>query len=156
MHCVCVYVYDAELMRSLRDRIWWLLNIPVDSPDRPPYFSDHTTHIVQQWNFYPGSKVTINVYSDSPTVELFVNGVTQGRQSLIAPALGGPSYASYPTVEYQAGNITAVGLSVAGLVQSQDVVFTPGVPVALQLTVDAPSASTGTGSALFADGQVDC
>ena len=93
----------------------------------------------------------MHVYSDSPVVELFINGVSKGWQNLTPPARGGPSYAQYSKIPFQPGNITAIGLDAHGERMSADTVLTPAMPAAIVLTVDAPS---GDAAAIFADGQV--
>jgi hypothetical protein len=52
---------------------------------------------------------TVNVYSDLPTVELFVNDVSVGRQVLTCPTDGwGPSWATFNTGRVFAGDLRAV------------------------------------------------
>jgi hypothetical protein len=52
---------------------------------------------------------TVNVYSDLPTVELFVNDVSVGRQLLTGPTDGwGPSWATFNTGHFVAGDLRAV------------------------------------------------
>ena len=51
------------------------------------------------------------------------------------------------------GNLTAVGRSASGEAESSHSIFTPGAAVAIQLSIDAPSVRTGTGSSLVLDGQ---
>lgn len=91
-----------------------------------------------------GSQLSAVVYSSASSVELFVNGVSQGRQSM---AFG--EAAPYPNITYQPGNITAVGYDASGAVIASKTVVTVGAPVALQLSIDAPS----DGSAIAADGK---
>lgn len=52
-----------------------------------------------------------------------------------------------------AGNVTCIGRDRAGKVVAVDTRFTSGIAAAIVLSLDAPSALTGTGTALLADGQ---
>ena len=91
--------------------------------------------------------MTVNVYTDSPAVELFLNGESIGSQPVARYMFGAFSVAVVP------GNLTAVGRSAAGEIESSHSIFTPGKAAAIQLSIDAPSVMTGTGSALVLDGQ---
>ena len=51
------------------------------------------------------------------------------------------------------GNVTALAYDAQGALVARDEYVTPGAPVVLALTVDVPSARTGTGEALLLDGQ---
>ena len=95
---------------------------------------------------------TVHVYTSAPTVELIANGVSQGRASVRRGTLGGPSWAEF-SVPYAPGNVTALALSSANATVASQTYSTPGAPAALELTLDAPSAKTGTGTALLLDGQ---
>eukprot|EP01052_Picozoa_sp_SAG31_P046097 SAG31_NODE_8678_length_1407_cov_2.000000_2_plen_195_part_00 len=78
---------------------YWLRQIADASPDKTfPTEDEHMVHIVQSWdktNLDPrksgDENVTIQVYTDAPAVELFVNGESAGMQELhsVAPALNG-------------------------------------------------------------------
>lgn len=62
-------------------------------------------------------------------------------------------FASFKSVEYAAGNLTAVGrLTANGTVLAMHTQLTPGSATAIVLSLDAPSVATGTGSALLLDG----
>ena len=86
-------------------RTYWLQQIPDSSSDKTFKTADeHLVHIVQTWdssNLDPessGKNVTIQVYSDMPSVELFVNGESAGVRELhsVAPALaGGDTWAEW-------------------------------------------------------------
>ncbi len=47
--------------------------------------TDHTLHVLPHWNWKEGQNVPVYVYTDYPTAELFVNGVSQGRQTKAVP-----------------------------------------------------------------------
>jgi hypothetical protein len=66
-----------------------------------------------------------------------------------------PAYASQVTfsVPYAPGKLTALALDGSGKVVDQHSVATTGTVAAIQFSIDAPSADTGTGDALVADGE---
>ena len=41
--------------------------------------TDHTLHVLPHWNWKEGQNVPVFVYTDYPSAELFVNGVSQGK-----------------------------------------------------------------------------
>lgn len=102
----------------------------------------------------------MHVYTSADSVELFVNGVSQGRQhvaSVMATRSGrqptvAQTYAEFAAVRWEAGNVTATAYDAAGKAVAQHVVHTAGAAVALRLSVDCPSPATGTGTALLLDG----
>jgi len=140
-------------------RTQWLLTIP-DGPDKTfPTSGAHEVHIVESWespDSFPstlGNKTRdVHVYSSAPAVELFVNGKSQGMRA-IRPMLQGPgAYAEWTGVPWESGTLTAVA-HVEGKQVAQAERRTNGAATSLSLTVDAPSAATGTGHALLLDGQ---
>ena len=149
---------------------WWyqaLDGIAESDAGRPPMPKSHTTRIVQE-NLAPpppgpdpparrrstsptasfdNTNLSINVYTDSSGVELFLNGKSFGKQSVPRYMYGSFS------VPFAPGNLTAVGISVSGEHESTHSIFTPGAAVGIVLSIDVPSARPGTGSALVLDGQ---
>ena len=96
----------------------------------------------------------IDVYSDLASVELFINGVSQGRQSPSDPySSSRNSFAAWTALSYAPGNLTAVGYNGQGQPAAAHTVLTSQPPTQLLLSIDAPSNATGTGDALLADGQ---
>jgi hypothetical protein len=89
----------------------------------------------------------INVYSNAPLVRLGAAGPVQP----ISPY----GYATFKAVPYAPApaTLTATALAADGATAlASHTVAAWGQPVALRLTVDAPSAATGTGSAVYLDG----
>ena len=82
----------------------------------------------------------------------YVNGVSQGVKKVTRMVHAPGSYAEWLAVPWTAGNLTAVARDVAGKAVATDARFTNGAAAALTLSIDAPSAVTGTGSALLLDG----
>jgi hypothetical protein len=143
-------------------RALWLSGIGEKSPDRPPLPQSHTIRIVQdnekasrarapglQRSLSDGQDLIniIQVYSSCPTVELLVNGVSQGNRTVQRYM-----WAEF-NFSYVAGNLTAVGYSASGAVVATHTVETTSAAVGLRVSVDVPSAITGTGEALMLDGQ---
>jgi hypothetical protein len=151
-------------------RALWLSGIPTTDAGRPALPAGHTVRIVQHNNQDIGedgtwmvpsaprnTNRTVQVYTDCPAVELFVNGKSMGVQSV----------ARYMWAEFtfpianSAGNLTAVALDsytlgsadVAAAPLASHTVMTAGAATAVVLSIDVPSALTGTGSALLLDGQ---
>jgi len=92
---------------------------------------------------------SINVYTNSKTVSLEVNGKEVARTSDIKPY---ENLASFSGIKYAAGTLTAKSWDGAKMVGSHTV-ETEGVPMKIVLSLDMPSASSGTGSAVVADGE---
>jgi hypothetical protein len=91
----------------------------------------------------------IQVFSDLPIIELFLNGKSEGT----APCTPG-GFAAFSLLHgYAPGNLTAVGMAAKGSeVLASHTIVTAGAPTAIKLSIDVPSKLTGTGSALVLDG----
>jgi len=97
---------------------------------------------------------TIHAYSNAPFIELFVNNASQGILPVSTMFRGAGSYAEFEDVKWEAGILSAVArIASDGDAVASTQVETCGPPVALKLSSDCPSPQTGTGSALFLDGQ---
>lgn len=143
-------------------RSQWLLGVSDSRVDKP--FSTHGAHEVHiveywespnNWNETKGNKTrAIHAYTNAPFVELFANGESQGILPVVPMVTGaGGSYAEWPTVPWAPGSLTAVARSVNGTSVAQASRATNGQVAGLVLSLDSPSESTGTGRALFLDGQ---
>ena len=117
-------------------------------------------HLVESWespDSFPstaGNKTrSIHAYTSAPSVELMVNGKSQGVRSVTAMVEGPGSYAEWTSVPYEAGTLSAVARDSKGAAVATAVRKTNGKASALSLTIDAPSKLTGTGIALLLDGQ---
>ena len=96
---------------------------------------------------------TVHAYSSAPRVELLVNGQSQGSRGIVPMRRGPGSYAEWLEVPFEAGTLTAVATDAAGAVVATAARHTNTHKAALQLGIDAPHQSTGTGSTLLLDGQ---
>lgn len=106
----------------------------------------------------PTSQRNITVFSDAASVELFVNGVSQGEkllptQSRSPNASTVQTWAEWDNIEWLPGNITVIARDLLGSPVAVDTRWTCGVAAALVLSIDAPSPLSGTGSKLLLDGQ---
>ena len=137
----------------------WLSNISKSDPGRPingVIDDDETTvFIIETWQPPPagyGTQRHVTVYSNAPTIQLELNGKVVGTQRI--PDYGQDSYGQCSfSLTYAAGNLTAVGLDAAGKILNTFTAMTPADSVKVELTIDVPSAATGTGDAVVADGE---
>lgn len=86
------------------------------------------THIIGHWNYAPGTKKNIYVVSGADKVELFVNGKSKGFGEQSSRFLF-----TFPNIEWQPGEIKAVGYSAENKKVSEDEKETAGEPYALRL-----------------------
>ena len=87
------------------------------------------THIIGHWNYDAGTVKTVYVVSNSPDVELLLNGQSLGH--------GKRSYRylfTFPDVAFASGKLEAVGYGEDGKEQSRSTLETAGAPHHLQLT----------------------
>jgi len=132
----------------------WLSNISKSDAGRPVGVvgdAPYTTFIIESWVPGPaghGANRTINVYSNAAAIRLELNGKVVGMQHV-------PYFASQVTfsVAYSPGKLVAIALDASGTQVDQHSIATTGAVAAMQFTVDAPSAATGTGDAVVADGE---
>lgn len=71
-------------------------------------------HVFPYWDFNPGQLIDVRVCSNLPTVELFVNGVSCGKQQLDHDVGSGPHIIGDYQVRYVRGEITAVAYDESG------------------------------------------
>lgn len=103
---------------------------------------EHTLHILPHWT-WPGreGKVTpVFVYTDFPTVELFVNGKSQGKRSKRTDGSLQERYRlMWNNVVYEPGELKAVAYDKSGKIVSTEIIKTAGKPDHLALSVDRSS-----------------
>jgi beta-galactosidase len=99
------------------------------------------THIIGHWNYAKGTKKDVYVVSSAEKVELFINGVSKGFGTQSSRFLY-----TFKDIEWQSGEVKAVGYDSVGKAVTQNTKKTTGEPAAIRL-------STQTGPAgLQADG----
>ena len=93
-----------------------------------------------------GDPIDVYVYAVAPTVELIVNGVSRGNQSM-------PAYGSvrWPAVPFHPGTLTAVGYGADGAAVATQTVETAGPAVGLALWVRSSSGGSGGGGCSSGD-----
>ncbi len=101
-------------------------------------------HIVSHWNFkgMDNNEITVPVYTNCEETELFLNGVSLGRQK--TEKYGHNEW----TVVYTAGTLTAKGY-VNGKEAAADTRITTGRPYTMQLTLNNKFTADGSDIALF-------
>ena len=92
-------------------------------------------------------QTSVEVVTAADNVQLLLNGVAVGAQQV--PDLG---TASIRVGFIKGSNLTAECRNAANETVATHSLVAPGTPTALRLSVDAPSAAKGTGSALLLDG----
>lgn len=108
-------------------------------------------HILESWEANPSdpsANRTINVYSNAPYISLVLNGAP------VAPIASMPLQGWVRvSLAFAPGTLIAHALAGDGVtVLASASKSSWGAPAAIVLTVDVPSPTTATGSALFLDG----
>lgn len=107
--------------------------------------TDHTLHVLPHWNWKEGQNVPVYVYTDYPTAELFVNGVSQGRQTKAVPVepTDGNRRSKevmkrfrlmWEDVKYVPGEIRVVAYDANGFPKMEKTVKTAGKPHHIELS----------------------
>ncbi len=112
---------------------------------------DHTLHVLPHWNLEgrEGKKVPVYVYTDYPEAELFVNGVSQGRQrkltrteyesSTDSLALQKRYRLMWNDVIYQPGEVKVTAYDENGNPADEKIIKTAGKPHHLVLSSNRTS-----------------
>ena len=87
-------------------------------------------HLFPHWNWTPGQPINVWAYGNCQAVELFVNGASQGRQTLNVQG-----HVEWDNVPYSAGTLQAVGYNNSVAVITNTLVTT-GIPAAVALIPD--------------------
>lgn len=164
--CKAAYCGDINLLGDARPVAFWRQTIwggqkaPYIAVCSPAHHDDKVaksqwamTDAVRSWNWkgYEGKPVRVEVYSDAEEIELFVNGVSQGRQKTgPAAEAGAPqktdatgrfvdkkNAAVFETV-YQPGTIEAVSWR-GGKEAERDVLETADAKVEMKVRADCAS-----------------
>ena len=113
--------------------------------------TEHTIHLLPHWT-WPGreGKVTpVYCYTDYPSAELFVNGVSQGRITKNKDGRLDRYRLRWNDVKYQPGTLRVVVYDENGKVAGEKVVRTAGKAHALQLIPETQSDMTKVGDLLY-------
>ncbi|MGB7769060.1 MAG: beta-galactosidase GalA [Verrucomicrobiia bacterium] len=87
-------------------------------------------HVFPHWNWTTGQKINVWAYGNCQAVELFVNGVSQGKQTLTVQG-----HVEWDNVTYAAGTLQAIGYNNNVAVITNTVVTT-GAPAKIALLPD--------------------
>jgi len=112
------------------------------NPTRP------TLHLLPHWTWpgREGQPTPVFAYTNSPSAELFVNGVSQGRQTKAPSATPQTRYRLlWPDVKYAPGSLKIVAYDAQGKAVATQEVKTAGAPHHIRLVADR--------TALAADGK---
>lgn len=91
-------------------------------------------HLFPYWDFNPGQQIDVRICSNAPEVELFVNGVSQGRQSI--DHVKGLELIPSWKVSYQPGIIEAVAYDENGAEIARDAHTSFGDSKRIRLSAD--------------------
>jgi len=106
-------------------------------------------HIWPHWNWASGQNVNVWAYTNVPSIELFLNGVSQGKKSVSLNVSNTSAYFASWTVSYQPGDLVGKGYDTNGGTILTQTISTTGTPTAISLTVEPYAGKTG----IKADGQ---
>ena len=134
-------------------RSWWLGGTNLTSDDRPSVGGEYQANLLNYWDAAPTGALTghpnqIAGITNAPFAELFLNGKSLGTQR--TERLG---HLSWDIPEFSAGNLTMAAMDTHNRTVATDTMVTVGDPDSVQLQIDTPAPSIGTGSAVFLDGQ---
>lgn len=98
----------------------------------------HTLHLLPHWTWKgrEGKTTPVYCYTDYPSAELFVNGVSQGRIFKNKESRLDRYRLRWNEVKYQPGEIKVVAYDADGKVAEEKTVKTAGKPAALKLDAD--------------------
>jgi hypothetical protein len=134
-------------------RSWWLAAIKPADAGRPPLPVATTSYfcrLVESWQPSPsGISRNLTVYTNAPSARILVNGEVVGAIATVAPFTAARLFG----VAFSPGNVTAECLSPHSVVLASHTKHSWGNATAIELTLDAPSIRTGTGSSVYMDGQ---
>ena len=83
-------------------------------------------HLLPYWDWNEGQKIDIKAYTNMDTLELFFNGVSQGKQDI--NHINGKEPFGYWQIEYHKGEIKAVAYDEEGNIVAEDVKKSFGDP----------------------------
>jgi beta-galactosidase len=129
---------EVDAMRIPKDGFWahqvmWDGWVDVERP---------RAHIIGHWNYAPGTKKDVYVVSSADKIELFLNGKSlgQGRQS-------SRFLFTFEDVQWQPGELRAVGFAAAGKQLCEAVQQTAGDAVGVRLkAITAPDGLKADGA----------
>jgi len=143
-------------------RTQWLLSVSNERLEKPIPTQGFEVVIVESWESPDSFNETkgnttkvIHAYSNAPFIELLVNDIkSYGVMNISSMAKGPGTYGEWQDVYWEDGKISAIARDAAGKEVARDERYTNGRGTErLVLALDSPSEATGTGNALYLDGQ---
>ncbi len=104
-------------------------------------------HLFPYWDFNPGQVIDVRACTNAPLVELFVNGVSRGRQELDHQK--GEKLLGDWQVPYEPGTITAVAYDEAGRELARESRSSFGDSSTIRLTADRTEIRADAGELCF-------
>jgi len=107
------------------------------------WVSSSVLHVWPHWNWNAGQNVNIYVYTNLPSVELFLNGNTLGKKTVSLNVSNLNAYWTSWNVTYQSGDLVAKGYDNNGQTILTQTRSTTGNPTTIQLSVETYAGKTG-------------
>ncbi|MDR2130588.1 MAG: DUF4982 domain-containing protein [Odoribacteraceae bacterium] len=115
-----------------------------------------TLHLLPHWT-WPGREGMITpvfAYTSYPEVELFVNGISQGRRRPAGDRLDDRYRARWMEVMYEPGELRVVAYDSTGTPREERVIRTAGTPRRVELVADRTNLSTDGEDLLYITARV--
>ena len=104
-------------------------------------------HVFPYWDFNPGQRIDVRIVSNAPEVELYVNGISQGRVKL--DHKNGSRLTGDWQVPYAPGELYAVAYDENGKVIAEDTKYSFGDAVKICLSADRTEISADDEELVF-------
>jgi hypothetical protein len=145
-------------------RTQWLLTSTSDDAERvdKPFSTGDLNEVYlveswespDSWNYTRGNNTrTIHAYTNAPQVELYLNDESRGVLPVHRMTSDNGTYAEFLNVPWAPGTIKVVARAANGTAVAETTKATNTDAHELVLSLDCPSPQTGTGNALYLDGQ---
>lgn len=102
---------------------------------------EETLHILPHWNWegYEGKPISVFVYTNYPSAELFVNGKSYGRQTKNRQTVENRYRLMWHNVTYEPGEAKVIAYDADGKAVAEKKVYTAGKPHHIELQTDYTS-----------------
>ena len=125
-----------------KDIYYFYQSVWTDVRDKP------MVHLLPYWDFNEGQLIDVIAYTNAPSVELFVNGRSEGRQQ-IDHAHGNILHGQW-RVPYEKGNICAKAYDEMGNVIAEDIKYSFTDPVKVNVAAERTDISADGRDVVFA------
>ncbi|KAJ9436086.1 Beta-galactosidase BoGH2A [Diplonema papillatum] len=127
-------------------RINWLAKVPATSPSRP--LISGVAYVARVLNTWTEPMGRVNGSVSTLRAAMYYDGAAQPTA---AADVNG--FVSWPAPPGSVTNVTIAAVSTTGEILASHSLFKPKPTLRLQLVIDVPSVSTGTGTNLYLDGR---